>query len=70
MSRMNHKDFGPTLAHEYLVKDHNLQISLSAVRAIMIQHALWHPNGIKKKKVHRLRLRRDHKNTLLTNKVR
>lgn len=36
-----HGDFGPTLAHEYLVEQSGLSISLSSVRSIMITHGIW-----------------------------
>ena len=43
-----HEDFGPTLAHEYLVEKSGLSISLSSVRSIMITHGIWKPNQPKK----------------------
>jgi transposase len=60
-----HRDFGPTLAHEYLVNDHALEASISSVRAIMIQNGLWCPNKIRKVKIYRLRPRRSQKGELV-----
>jgi transposase len=61
----NHRDFGPTLAHEYLVNDHALEASVSSVRAIMIQNGLWCPNEVRKVKIYRLRPRRSKKGELV-----
>lgn len=54
----NHHDFGPTLAQEYLIANGAPQISVSAVRAIMIKNGLWLPKALRKLKVHPLRPRR------------
>jgi hypothetical protein len=53
-----HTDFGPTLAHEYMVKSLGLKISLSSVRNILIRHNLWVANVKRKKRIHPLRQRR------------
>jgi len=45
-----HEDFGPTLAHEYLVEQSGLSISLSSVRSIMITHGIWKLKSAKKGK--------------------
>jgi hypothetical protein len=42
------EDFGPSLAHEYLVEEAGLNISLSSVRSIMIKHGIWKLNSAKK----------------------
>lgn len=60
----DHRDFGPTLAHEYL-RDKDLKISLSSVRSIMIRHGLWCPNEVRKVKIYRLRPRRVRKGELV-----
>ncbi len=49
-----HVDFGPTLAHEYLVEGSGLSISLSSVRSIMIKHGIWKPNRKKRVRIHPL----------------
>lgn len=54
----DHKDFGPTLSHEYLVKDSGLVASISAVRTVMIKNGLWDSKRIRKVKIHYLRPRR------------
>lgn len=51
-------DFGPTLAHEKLTEKHHLDISLEAVRRLMMQEGLWHPRRAKKPVIHPLRERR------------
>ena len=61
----DHSDFGPTLAHEYLVRDLALEASVSSVRAIMIQNGLWCPNEVRKVKIYRLRPRRPKKGELV-----
>lgn len=65
LAQDNHKDFGPTLTHEYLKKEGQLRISISSVRAIMIKKDLWAPNELSKVKVHRLRARRAQKGELI-----
>ena len=37
-------DFGPTLAHEYLMGQGSPKISVSAVRTVMIENGLWPPS--------------------------
>ena len=54
----NHHDFGPTLAHEYLIESGVSKLSVSSVRNVMIQNGLWHPKEIRELKVHPLRPRR------------
>jgi hypothetical protein len=53
-----YRDFGPTLAHEHLVEEHAINISVSSIRALMIQNALWVPKQMRKKRVFQLRQRR------------
>lgn len=61
----DHGDFGATLAHEYMVQGNGLKISISAVRAIMIENGLCHPNEVRKVKIYRLRPRRSKKGELI-----
>ena len=61
----DHRDFGPTLAHEYLVKDNGLRASISSVRTVMIQNGLWDSKRIRKAKMHYLRPRRPKKGELV-----
>ena len=64
-TQVDHRDFGPTLAYEYLANDHALEASISSVRTIMIQNDLWHPKEIRKVKIYRLRPRRSKKGELV-----
>jgi len=54
----DHYDFGPTLAHEYLVESGASKFSISFVRNVMIQNGFWHPKELRKLNVHPLRPRR------------
>ncbi|MEI8301624.1 MAG: ISNCY family transposase [Chlamydiota bacterium] len=65
LSQEDHRDFGPTLTHEYLAENQALSVSISSVRSIMIQNGLWRPNEVSKKKIHRLRPRRERKGELI-----
>jgi len=51
-------DFGPTFAHEKLVENHSLQLSVGSVRRIMIGEKLWMPRKEKKIITHQMRERR------------
>ena len=44
LSQEDHRDFGPTLTHEYLAENQALSVSISFVRFIMIQIGLRRPN--------------------------
>jgi len=50
--------FGPTLAYEKLIEDHNLNISVGSVRNIMIANGLWETKKYKQKRIYQLRERR------------
>ena len=50
--------FGPTLAREKLVKDHQLNISVTSIRSLMISKGLWIEKKKKKTNIHQLRERR------------
>ena len=54
----NYIDFGPTLIHEKLTEKHDLKISISSVRNIMIANDIWHPKKTKKRRIYQLRERR------------
>lgn len=56
--RDNYWDFGPTLAHEKLVENHDFHISLSSVRQEMIRTGIWKARKRRKAHVHQLRERR------------
>jgi len=53
---IDHFDFEPTLAHEYLIES-GASFSISSVRNVMIRNRLWHPKAIRKLKIHPLRPR-------------
>jgi hypothetical protein len=53
-----YSDFGPTLAHEKLRERHQLTLSVSSVRSLMVAEGLWNATRIKRKRVFQLRERR------------
>ncbi len=54
----HYPDFGPTLAHEYLKEAHEMKISLSTIRNLMITNEIWKGKERKKKRVFQQRERR------------
>lgn len=56
--RERYHDFGPTLAHEKLVEEHGLRLSVESVRRLMIREGLWRPRRARKAVIHQLRERR------------
>jgi len=60
----DHCDFGPTLAHEYLMENGAI-CSVSSVRTVMIRKGLWQPKAIRKLNIHPLRPRRSKKGELI-----
>ena len=56
--RTHYRDFGPTLASEYLQQRHGIGLSKETVRAIMINAGLWRPRRGAGARVHALRERR------------
>lgn len=56
--RANYRDFGPTLAAEYLEERHGLVLSKETVRQIMITAKLWRPQRGAKARIHAVRERR------------
>ena len=58
-------DFSPTLAHEYLIENHDLQISVSTIRNLMIEHKIWTFKQKRKKRVFQLRPRRAQRGELV-----
>jgi len=51
-------DFGPTFAHEKLIEKHDLKLSSSSVRQMMIIEGLWKPRKVRKIVTHQMRERR------------
>lgn len=60
-----YSDFGPTLAHEYLVEKHPVSLSVSSVRNLMIREGVWATKSRRKKKVFQLRPRRPREGELI-----
>lgn len=60
-----HRDFGPTLVFEYLLKQSSDKISLSTVRNVMAKNSLWAVKKIRELKIHPLRDRRPQKGDLI-----
>lgn len=58
LSQEVYRDFGPTLASEYLAKEHQVEIGREALRQIMIQAGLWRARGQRIETVHQWRPRR------------
>ena len=53
-----YSDFGPTFAHEKLSEEHNISVSVSTVRNIMVDFGIWTPKKAKKKRIFQHRQRR------------
>lgn len=53
--RAHYPDFGPTFAHEKLTEVHNLKISVSSVRILMVNYNIWLPKRLTTEKVHKCR---------------
>jgi transposase len=58
LSQEDYRGFGPTLASEYLAKQHSIEIGREALRQIMIGAGLWKARGQKVERVHQWRPRR------------
>ena len=56
--RERYADFGPTLAHEYLTREHGLSFSVETLRRWMIEDGLWQTHSRRKAPVHPQRERR------------
>ena len=53
-----YRDFGPTLASEYLGKKHGIQIGREALRKLMSEAKLWQPKHRKQVEIHQWRERK------------
>ena len=58
LSQDVYRDFGPTLAAEYLAKKHKLQVSRETLRGWMITAKLWRARRKRVEKIHTWRPRR------------
>ena len=56
--RREYRDFGPTLASEYLAERHRVRVSRETLRQWMIQAQLWKPRRARIERVHTWRPRR------------
>jgi hypothetical protein len=65
LSQEVYRDFGPTLASEYLAKKHKLHIGREALRQIMRQAGLWRSRRQKVEAVHQWRTRRSARGELV-----
>jgi transposase len=54
----HYRDFGPTLAAEYLAEQHGVEISRETLRRLLAQAGLWEPQPRKLPEVHQWRPRR------------
>jgi hypothetical protein len=60
-----YRDFGPTLAGEYLGNKHDIRIGREALRQVMISAGLWRARGQKVEVVHQWRERRSCRGELI-----
>ena len=65
LSQQEYRDFGPTLAGEYLRKKHGVKIGREALRQIMIAAGLWRSRRQKVEEVHQWRQRRSARGELV-----
>jgi hypothetical protein len=65
LSEEVYRDFGPTLASEYLANKHDIQIGREALRQVMISAGLWRARGQKVEAVHQWRERRSCRGELI-----
>lgn len=65
LSQDVYRDFGPTLASEYLADKHGIHIGREALRQVMISADLWHARGRKTGAVHQWRERRSCRGELI-----
>lgn len=65
LSEEVYRDFGPTLASEYLAAKHDIQIGREALRQIMITSGLWRSRRQKVDAVHQWRERRNCRGELI-----
>jgi hypothetical protein len=56
--REEYRDFGPTLASEYLAERHGIRVSRETLRGWMIAAQLWRPRRARNERVHTWRPRR------------
>jgi len=57
--RAEYRDFGPTLAAEYLAEEHGIVVGKETVRKWMSEAQLWRPKRVRLREVHLWRPRRE-----------
>lgn len=65
LSQEVYRDFGPTLASEYLAKKHKIAIGREALRKLMMQAGLWRGRKQKVEEIHEWRPRRSCRGELI-----
>ena len=65
LSEEVYRDFGPTLASEYLANKHDIRVGREALRQVMISAGLWRARGQKIEAVHQWRERRSCRGELI-----
>jgi transposase len=65
LSQQEYRDFGPTLAGEYLRKKHGVKIGREALRQIMMAAGLWRSRRQKVEQIHQWRQRRSARGELV-----
>ena len=65
LSEEVYRDFGPTLASEYLANKHDIRIGREALRQVMISVGLWRARGQKVEAAHQWRERRSCRGELI-----
>lgn len=65
LSRDVYRGFGPTLASEYLAKEHKISIGREALRQVMMQAGLWRGRKQKIQEIHEWRPRRSSRGELI-----
>jgi transposase len=65
LSQQEYRDFGPTLAGEYLAKKHGVKIGREALRQIMMAAGLWRSRRQKVEEIHQWRQRRSARGALV-----
>ena len=65
LSQEIYRGFGPTLASEYLAKQHQVNIGREALRQLMIETGLWHSRKQKVEAIHQWRPRRSARGELV-----
>lgn len=56
--KKHYHDFGPTLAHEKLVENHQIDFGVDTLRKSMVAEGLWQPKRRRKPRIHQMRARR------------